>query len=67
MLREEIKRLAKSIADELWEDALAGKLPKIGIDEVRVFIVRIVPKKLNHEAAELLEEQTLHYLIEKVG
>lgn len=65
--REDIKRLAALIADTLFADAKAGKLTKIGIDEIRNAIAAFVTVPLDPEAAEMLEEMTTRRVVERVG
>lgn len=64
----DISEAAKVIADKLFADGKAGKLEKIGIDEVRDAIAEhTFPEVLGRVRAEQLEVLTLRKLITKVG
>ena len=54
---------AKEIADKLWEDGKNGRLPKIGIDEVRA----ACGNRNDWENYNWLESKVLRLLITKVG
>jgi hypothetical protein len=63
----DIDTLARTIARGLLADGKAGKLAKIGIDEVRVAIAaRPESRDLSGWRAEQLETLTLRRLIESV-
>jgi hypothetical protein len=66
-VRTELERLASAIANELWFDLEEKRITAIGIDEIRGMISKIIPRPLPGAAAELLEEQTLRCIVEKVG
>lgn len=64
----DISEAAKTIASKLMADAKAGKLDKIGIDEVRDAIAEhTFPETLGRVRAEQLEVLTLRKLIAKIG
>jgi hypothetical protein len=63
----DIDDLARTVARELLADGKAGKLAKIGIDEVRAAIAaRAGTAMLDAWQAERLETKTLRCLIEGV-
>lgn len=64
----DIPSAASEIASKLIADGRAGKLGKIGIDEVRDAIAEYTyPEVLGSTLAERLEMLTLRKLIAKVG
>lgn len=64
----DVASTAEEIATKLLADGKAGKLDKIGIDEVRDAIAeRFFPKTLGRHLASQLEALTLRKLINKVG
>ncbi len=64
----DIVSTAEEIAAKLLADGKAGKLDKIGIDEVRDAIAeRLFPNTLGNHQASQLERLTLRKLINKVG
>ena len=61
---DDLSEAANKIARKLIADGKAGKLPKIGIDEVRDAIAEeIFPEELGSSRAEQLEKLTLRKLI----
>lgn len=64
--RELLKEVAKRVADELWADALAGKLKAVGIDAIRERL-KLNPIWRDENEYDQLEEFTTRHLVEKVG
>lgn len=65
--RELFKEVSKRVVDELWAEALSGKIKSIGIDLIRERL-RAQPECPSDENEyDQLEELTTHRLVEKVG
>ena len=65
---DQIRLLAESTAEELMADLHSGRLPKVGIREIRQALLRKVQGR-NFTGGELdrLEELTTRLVCEKVG
>lgn len=64
----DLKQTANELATGLLADGKAGKLSKIGIDEVRAAMIAWPGfKDLDDRDSDVLEELTLRALIRKVG
>lgn len=68
MQRPDLKQVANDLADSLLAAGKAGKLPRIGIDEVRAEMIAWPGFiDLDDRDSDALEELTLRALIRKVG
>lgn len=64
--RELFKRIAERVASELISDMKAGRLKKVGIDEIRARLHE-EPGWMGRDQFDALEELTTRRLVEKVG
>jgi hypothetical protein len=65
---EQIKRTADRVARNLHADARAGKLKKIGIEEIcKALDAEVDESKFDSEYLDKLEEQTTRRVVELVG
>ena len=63
--RHVIKALANEIANDLFRDLKSGKLPKIGIDEIRAAIAVASLGYNDPDDLEQLEEMTTRAVVMK--
>lgn len=65
--RQAMKATAKRVADQLFADAKAGKLQKVGIDEIRRALRAEPSCPTNRRDYDTLEEMTTRSIVELVG
>lgn len=65
--REAFKQIAERVATQLLDDCRAGRISKIGIDEIRAALRAQTECPRGAWAFDALEEMTTRRLVEKVG